>query len=115
MSPVIAAAIVDRPQTAAEAGVRAVTCALTPDAKGMRLRATLDMPATGSSEMIVVEPGNPTIWASEMKTWREGGTLIATGELASNSGEVLAIDRSALRLTVLGSDRAVDIRGCTSG
>ena len=65
--------------------------------------------------MIVVEPGNPTIWASEMKTWREGGTLIATGELASNSGEVLAIDRSALRLTVLGSDRAVDIRGCTSG
>lgn len=112
VTPAIAAAIADRPATAREAGVRGVNCALTPLSNGIRLEATLDMPSAGEPEIVVVEPGNPSIWASETTSRRKGGKLVTTGELANASGTAMAIDRSALRFTVLGSKRAVDIRGC---
>ena len=43
---------------------------------------------------------------------REGNRLIAETELMQMNGQPFALDRSGLRLTVLGADRAVDIQGC---
>ena len=42
----------------------------------------------------------------------QGNTITATSELVSVSGGPIALDRSAVRVTVLGSHHAVDIQGC---
>jgi DsbC/DsbD-like thiol-disulfide interchange protein len=112
--PAIAAALVDRPMTGEEAGARA-TCAVVPDAEGASLTVHLAMPPLGPEESVVIESGDPGLWVSEPATRREGGTLVATAEALSRDGGPLALDRSDLRITVLGQGRAVDIRGCQAG
>jgi hypothetical protein len=49
---------------------------------------------------------------SEPEVARRDGTLHVRADLVPAPGTALALDRSALRFTVLGQARAVDIRGC---
>ncbi|MCB1362955.1 MAG: hypothetical protein KDK02_02475 [Rhodobacteraceae bacterium] len=113
--PAIAAAMAQRPHSAAEAGVESATCRLSPSAGGMRIEARIAMPSAGGHEYAVIEPGDPRLWASQMQTDRIGATLVATGELVHADGDAFALDRSRIRITVLGRDRAVDIQGCLPG
>ncbi|MDH2325631.1 protein-disulfide reductase DsbD family protein [Cereibacter sp. SYSU M97828] len=108
----IDAALRARPATASEAGVGAVTCRIDPIADGLRVTATLDLPPQGTDEVVVLEPADPTIWTSEGETRREGRHLISAVEMVAPSGQPFSINRSALTVTVLGDDRAVEIRGC---
>ncbi|OIQ30161.1 MAG: hypothetical protein BM562_10010 [Alphaproteobacteria bacterium MedPE-SWcel] len=113
--PAIAAALAARPYSAAEAKVRAVTCRLNPSPYGMKVTARISMPSAGGPEHAVIEGGTPDLVATETKSWREGGTLVAETELLPAGNGPLVVDRSALRFTVLGTSHAVDIRGCTAG
>lgn len=112
--PAIAAALVDRPMTAEEAGARA-TCALAPGGDGLALTVRLALPALGGQEAVVIESSDAGLWVSEAAASREGGTLVATAEALARDGGPAAVDRSSLRITVLGDGRAVDIRGCEAG
>ncbi|EAQ04439.1 hypothetical protein OB2597_09854 [Pseudooceanicola batsensis HTCC2597] len=112
--PAIAAALADQPYSAREAGVRAVSCDIRPASGSISLRAEIEMPSAGGDEVVVIETDDPSIWVSESETRREGGTLVATAELVAGAGAVM-LDRSGLRLTVLGDRKAVDIRGCPAG
>lgn len=112
--PKIAAALADRPYSATEAKVSNVTCRVTPSANGVFLVAQIKMPASGD-EFVIIEPGDPAIWAGEATVTRQGQTLTATSELAHSSGAAFALDRSAIRITVLGKHHATDIRGCPAG
>jgi len=112
--PAIAAALVDRPMTSAEAGAQA-TCAVAPGAEGVSLTVRLVLPPLGLDEAVVIESGDPGLWVSEAVSERDGGTLVATAEALSRDGGPLALDRSDLRITVLGEGKAVDIRGCQAG
>lgn len=114
-NPTIAAALAQRPRSAGEAGVRSVTCRLTPTAEGLRIEARIAMPSAGGPEVVVVEPGNPRLWASEASAGRDGDTLIASSEVISPDGGAFALERSQVRITVLGRNRAVDIQGCRPG
>jgi len=115
-SPAIVAALAARPYSASEAGVRAATCRLSPvDRGGMRIEAEITMPSAGGTEVAVIEPGNPRLWASQTTTRRRGNVLIATSEVTHVSGSGFALDRSQVRITVLGARHAVDIHGCTPG
>jgi DsbC/DsbD-like thiol-disulfide interchange protein len=113
--PAIAAALVDQPLTEAEANVGSVTCTTEPSRSGLRLTTTMAVPRTGADEIVVIEAGDPHIWVSEAETSREGDQLIASADLVNVSGNAFVLNRSAVRITVLGSDRAVDIQGCTGG
>lgn len=113
--PLIVAALVDRPLRADEAGVTAAYCSIGPSDYGMALRATVMMPAAGHHEEVVIEAGNPEVWVSEPQVQREGDMLVADVVMAHMSGDGFALERSAVRITVLGSDQAVDIRGCEAG
>ncbi len=113
--PAIAAALASRPWSASEAGVRAANCSLRPTKYGMQVTARITMPSAGGEEIAVIEPGSPTLHAGETKTRREGNRLIAQTEFLPAEGSAYAIDRSKLRITVLGRDHAVDIRGCDAG
>ncbi|WP_413229462.1 protein-disulfide reductase DsbD domain-containing protein [Leisingera sp. McT4-56] len=114
-NPAIAAAMASRPWSAKEAGVRAASCSLRPSDYGMTVTARISMPSAGGEEVAVIEPGNPKLYAGETKTRREGGQLVAETEFLPADGKAYAIDRSQLRITVLGKSHAVDIQGCSAG
>jgi DsbC/DsbD-like thiol-disulfide interchange protein len=111
----IATALVDRPLTEEEAGVGGVTCQIEPSDDGLWVTALLDMPSAGDSEVVVIEAGDPRVWVSEAETSRTGNALSARVQMIHVSGSSFALDRSAVRITVLGSQQAVDISGCTAG
>jgi len=113
--PQIAAAMADRPYSAKEAGVGRVTCQITPKGGGLHLLARIELPKTGAREVAIVETDNPQVWVAQAKTSRSGGTLIAETEMYHADGRAFALNRSGLRITVLGKSRAVDIQGCPSG
>ncbi|MEH6775432.1 MAG: protein-disulfide reductase DsbD domain-containing protein [Cereibacter changlensis] len=109
---VIDAALRQRPQTGREAGMAGIACQIEPIADGLRLTTAIDMPALGQDEVVVLEPGQGSVWASDSVSARQGNRLTATTELVAASGQPFALDRSKLTVTVLGPDRAVEIRGC---
>jgi DsbC/DsbD-like thiol-disulfide interchange protein len=111
----IAAAIAERPHSASEGGVTSAICNFEPTADGIRIEARVAMPSAGGTEVVVIEPGNAEIWVSEAETHRAGGALIARSDLVHVGGGQISLDRSRIRLTVLGASHAVDIQGCSAG
>jgi len=110
--PVIRAALRAQPDSARAAGLRAITCRVDPIADGLHLTATLQLPPTGGDETVVLEPGQTAIWVSDAQSDRQGGQLTASADLVAESGAAFSLDRSAVTVTVLGRDRAVEISGC---
>lgn len=112
-NPTIVAALAALPLSEREAGVTRATCRLTPTDTGIRIDAQLTMPPVGTSEEAVIEPPVPGVWVSEASASRKGRDLLVSAEMMGASARPLVIERSRLRITVIGADRAVDIRGCT--
>ncbi len=110
--PRISSAIKDRPSTAHEAGLRKISCGVEPIRDGLRLTAQIDMPSLGEGEMAVFELSDQSIWIAEASAIRTGRTLTATTEMVPPSAKPFLLDRSDVRITVLGAGRAVDIWGC---
>ena len=113
--PAIAAAMAQRPYSPKEAGVKSASCRLSPIDGGMQIEARITLPHTGGRETAVIEPGSAAIWASETETRRSGNVLTATSDLIQVNGGAFALDRSTVRITVLGKNHAVDIVGCAPG
>jgi hypothetical protein len=59
------------------------------------------MPSAGGSEIAVIEPGHPDVWAAETSAQRHGNVLVAHSVVNHVSGSSFALDRSKLRITVL--------------
>lgn len=108
----ISVALSDQPISAKMAGVGRVSCDISLTEDGLALSATVQMPSAGAREYAVVETADPEIWVAEAETLRNGDTLTIRTELMHMTNDSFALDRSGLRLTVLGSDHAVDIQGC---
>lgn len=111
--PMIRAALKMVPMPAAKAGVKSVTCTIEPITDGLRVTATITLPSTGRDEVAVIEAPDQSIWVSEATTKRSANTLTATSEMVPPSNAPFLLDRSKIRITIIGSNRAVDIRGCT--
>jgi DsbC/DsbD-like thiol-disulfide interchange protein len=109
----IAAALADRPHTAAEAGAGAVTCGIEPINDGLRVTVRADVPDTGNDETVVVEHRDPMIWVSEAYTSREGGTVMAVADVVPADQGPFALNRADLRITVIGTQMAVELDDCT--
>ncbi len=110
----INAALADRPLSQEKASVGSVTCQISPLTDGLELTATINVPQAGRDEYVVVETADPRIWVSEADMTREGNVLTATVDLLHPTGRPFALDRQGVRMTVLGSDRAIDIQGCSA-
>ena len=108
----IKSAINARPDTSAEAGLRKISCKIDPIADGLRLTASIDLPVIGRDEIAVVELPDQTIWISEAKVTRQGRILTAIAEMVPANSKPFSLDRSTVRITVIGQGRAVDIQGC---
>ena len=113
--PAIQAALNARPKSGREAGVRNVTCKISPIEDGFKIEAALDVPKQGGSEFAVIEiPGQP-VWVSEAKTKRKGKRVSAVAEILPTTSAPFLFDRSNVRITVIGAKAAVDVLGCTRG
>ncbi|WP_108813701.1 protein-disulfide reductase DsbD domain-containing protein [Loktanella sp. Alg231-35] len=113
--PIILAALATQALTKAQANVGAVTCAIDPIGDGLRLTAQIAVPRAEASEFVVIETGDPSVWVSEADVAREGPTLSATVDMVHPSGGPFALDRSGVRITVFGGEKAIDIQGCSAG
>ncbi|MGR3466333.1 MAG: protein-disulfide reductase DsbD domain-containing protein [Shimia sp.] len=111
----IRSAWADRPLTAAEAGAGQAVCRAVPIEDGMALSVRVPMPPIARAEEAAVEVAQPGLWVSEPAVSRLGGTLEARVDVVAQDGAPVALDRSKVRLTVIGGGRAVDVRGCVGG
>ncbi len=114
-NPAIKAALREQPLAAEAAGLGRIVCTVDPTARGWRLTATIDLPAQGRDETVVIESGIADVWTSATVTARTGGVLTATADLVGPSRAPFALDRSGMVLTVIGDGQAVEIRGCPAG
>lgn len=109
----IAAALRDHPMTAAQALVRRVECRISYGEGRARVDVEIDMPALdGQGEAMVIEAPNPKLWIGEPFVARDGDTLRATAEMASSSGTPFRLKLEKLRISIITTQSAVDIRGC---
>ena len=114
-TPSIASAMASAPFSAAEAGVKSATCHISAIEEGLQIEARITMPSAGGTEEAVIEAGQDAIWVSEPKTRRQGNQLVAVSKMYHAESPAFSINRSDVRITVLGSNHSVDIRGCSAG
>lgn len=109
-------ALADRPLDAAALGVTA-RCALAAEDGGRAITAEI-LSASGrfgrGATTVIEADARPDLWIGPARTRADGDRLLAVAPLEA-SGGAAALDRSALRVTVLEPDRAIDIRGCAGG
>ena len=111
----IEAARAARPYTAEEAGVTSVTCGFDAGARGPELVASVTFAGEPDpAKVMVIEPGQRDLRIGPAESRSQGHTVSARAAVRGGGAGGLAIDRGALRLTLIGPDRAVDIRGCRS-
>jgi DsbC/DsbD-like thiol-disulfide interchange protein len=108
----IGRALSDRPLTAVEAGAGDVRCAVEPISDGLRVRVTATLPPTGNDETLVVEHRDPQIWVSEASTRRDGSTVTGVADVVPADHGPFALNRSDLRITVIGTQMAVELDDC---
>ncbi|WP_439562126.1 protein-disulfide reductase DsbD domain-containing protein [Roseinatronobacter sp.] len=109
----IAAALTDRPGAARTAGLRGVSCNLDPDSRGLRLSVQMDIPSTGNQEFLLVELPGQGLRSHILPSSRSGGTITGQTRLRSKSGQVGAIDRSAIRISLVSENGTLGHQGCS--
>jgi DsbC/DsbD-like thiol-disulfide interchange protein len=110
--PSIKAALRDQPKPGRDVGLARISCAIDPTDDGLRVTAAMTLPSLGPDETVIFEPGQDDIWVSTATITRDGGTLTAEADLVAPSGAPFALDRSAMRVTVIGARGAMDVQGC---
>lgn len=108
----IRAAVAAVPRRIPGSGLR---CRVAPISDGLRVTAEADLPPQGGAEMVVMETPDPQVWVSESQVRRDGRRLAATADLVPPGGAPFALDRSRLRVTVLGATGVVEMQGCLAG
>lgn len=113
--PAISAALAAGPQSARSAGVRNLRCHIEPISDGLRVTASLDAPVLGGREMAIFETPDPNVWISEATSERSSSGMSVTADFVPPRGQPLALDRSRLRLTLIGDSGGIDMQGCPAG
>jgi len=113
--PEISAALAAQPKVIKAADLPAIACRVDPIRDGLRLTARLALPPQGGEEAAVFEHADAGLWISEAELTRTGRMLEATVDLVPPEAQPFALDRSGLRLTVIGSQSATEITGCPAG
>lgn len=106
-------ALNSRPAAAQDAGLSDLRCEFQPARKGLHLSAHWTIPRQSGDEYILIEvPGNA--WrVRNMPTVRAGGHLTGQAMLRASNGTSAAIDRSAIRMTLITSGGTFEHQGCS--
>lgn len=90
-------------------------CRVLPADGGLSLEARVTLPQARAGQFVVVEYPDPDVWVEPEPTTRQGTTLDTRATLWALRDAPLVLDRSRLRLTVLGDETAYEIVGCRAG
>ncbi len=110
----IEAALLKAPQTRETSGLQAITCAVAPTDKGFEITADMAFAEPIDTPYTVIEYGTQDIWIDLAESSSQGGAIRAQAPLKYYGSGEMAVDQSALTVSVFGSDRAVEIQGCPS-
>lgn len=113
-APEILAALAQAPFGMDELGHPPITCDFAPDADRMNVTITATLPRLGNWERSVVEYMDTVLWAQNTATTRHGDRLIGQAQLIPMTETMAAIDRSRLRISVLGPNTVIEQIGCHS-
>ena len=104
------------PVAAGSGGVISASCSIVPSDEDYVIRAEIALKSRSvGAPATIFEPGSSDLWADAATTWTEGNVLIAEAPLQFYGEGGWVLDRSAIRLTLIGEDYAVDIQGCPAG
>ncbi len=111
----IRAALAQQPKTAKAAGVRSISCQIKPIKDGFHLTATIKTRSSMPADTFTVfEFPHPEVWVEQDRTFTSGTTLTASANLYAYGDTPLILDRSKITMTLLGGNRAIELRGCPS-
>jgi DsbC/DsbD-like thiol-disulfide interchange protein len=109
----IKAALNNRPKSGKSSGVRSVSCRVDPSKDGLLITASITFKNTAPKmQHTVIEFASPNIWINQASSKTAGKSISAQAELVSYSNEPFYLDRSKLRLTLIGKSRSIEIMGC---
>ncbi|MFK5996879.1 MAG: protein-disulfide reductase DsbD family protein [Rhodobacterales bacterium] len=110
---IIKTALAALPRPANASGVQSVTCTIEPGEDGVTITASVLFNKTAPMlQQSVIEYPQPNTWVEQARMQTAGKTINATARLISYTDTPLIIDRSKLRLTLIGETGAIDIRDC---
>lgn len=107
----IATALTRKPRAARKAGLQSVSCSVTPERRGMRLSVSMTLPQQDGAEFALVELAGSPASGRAMASERVGDTLTGHTMLRLKPGE--AIDRSAIRTSIVSAKGVLEHQGCT--
>lgn len=105
-------ALAELPAPAAEAGISA-QCAVEGAGPSRRFSAEIRYEAPPAAAPVVVVEGPEGVWFGPVDARIGAGGVLAEGPVETEEGRW--IDRSRLRLTILGEHGAADLNGCATG
>ncbi len=101
------------PSNAKSAGVLAANCSISPNGRDFLLLANIRLQrALQNIPAVIFELGSPDLWADSATTRIEGNMVFAQAPLQYYGKGGLVLERSKIRLTLIGNGYAVDIQGC---
>tara|TARA_R110002095_G_scaffold148937_1_gene128787 strand:+ start:1036 stop:1830 length:795 start_codon:yes stop_codon:yes gene_type:complete len=111
---VIEAALRAVPQIGEGGRLAAYGCAIRPASKGYDVATRLELRQPDSEALVVIEYDNPGSWVEAAAQSADGATINAQGRIRFVGGGGM-IERDRLRVTVLTSSGAFEMRGCPAG
>lgn len=110
--PEIQASVSDQPVQADQQGRARAECAPEPISDGLNLTVFVD-PGQGSApDHLVIETGDPSIWASEPVVHVQAGEISATTELVPASAKPFLLSRADVLVTLFQDGKVLEYRGC---
>ena len=100
------------PVSAEDAGLVAHECKVEGAGAKRRFVAALSVDQPILSTPVIIAEGPEGVWFGPVATRYRDGALIGEGPVETEAGRW--IDRAALRLTVLGPERAISLQGCAT-
>ncbi|MDF2232281.1 protein-disulfide reductase DsbD family protein [Albimonas sp. CAU 1670] len=104
-------ALATLPEAAAVSGASLADCRLQGEGDDRRLEASLRLPSPPRGPLHAIVEAPAPMWFEPGELSPDGSALRLSARLDPASGAAW-LDRSALRVTVLGADRAVTFEGC---
>ncbi len=110
--PAIQAALQAVPYSGRAAGIREISCKITPHGDDFEITAQLRLANRISNPVTVIEYDSKDIWITETNTTTSGRTLTAVAGLSWYGSGPMFLNRDNIRVTVLGDNRAIELQGC---
>lgn len=105
-----------RPRSGRAAGMRSATCSLARNGADFVLNAAFTFSGRlQDMQAVVVESGSDAIWVSDTDHTQSGRNLSVEADLKHYGDGPMALNRDALRFTLIGTTHTIDIQGCQAG